>query len=88
MTASDQGDAPAQFSLGLMYDQGDGVDEDNAAAVEWYRRSAEAGYEAAQHNLGNMYAQGEGIAENDALAVEWWRKAAEQGVFLPSTSWG
>ena len=38
-----QGNAPAQFNLGLMYDHGYGVPQDDAEAVKWYRLAAEQG---------------------------------------------
>ena len=39
--SAEQGDAEAQFSLGRMYDEGEGVAEDDAEAVRWYRLAAE-----------------------------------------------
>jgi len=39
---------------------GHGVEQNNAKAVEWYRRAAEQGRAEAQLNLGNMYADGRG----------------------------
>jgi len=41
----------AQFNLGLMYDFGEGVPEDDEEAVRWYREAAEQGNAAAQVNL-------------------------------------
>ena len=76
---AEQGYAGAQFFLGVMYADGEGVLEDDAAAVKWYRKAVEQGYADAQLNLGNMYADGEGVPEDDAEAVKWYRKAAEQG---------
>jgi len=70
------GYAPAQNSLGLMYDQGEGVAQDDAEAVKWYRKAAEQGYAAAQSWLGWMYATGTGVPEDDAEALKWYRKAA------------
>ena len=74
-----QGHADAQYYLGVMYDRGDGVAEDDAEAVKWYRKAAEQGYALAQFSLGVMYAEGEGVPENAAEAMKWYRKAAEQG---------
>ena len=37
---AEQGDATAQFNLGLMYDKGEGVLKDEAEAVRWYRLAA------------------------------------------------
>ena len=52
---AEQGDASAQFNLGLRYDKGQGVPQDYKEAVKWYRISAEQGYAVAKLNLGLMY---------------------------------
>ena len=77
---AEQGDAVAQFNLGLMYDKGEGVPQDDKAAVQWYRRAAEQGHADAQNNLGVMHANGEGVPQDDQAAVQWFRRAAEQGL--------
>ncbi len=46
-----QGDAGAQFLLGSRYDHGQGVTEDDAEAVRWYRLAAEQGHASAQYYL-------------------------------------
>ena len=77
--AAEQGDAAAQFNLGLMYDLGRGVQQDYAEAEKWYYKAAEQGYAFAQHNLGVMYDSGKGVQQDYAEAAKWYRKAAEQG---------
>ncbi len=74
-----QGDANAQFNLGLMYSKGRGVPQDFAKALQWYRKAAEQGNVSAQFSLGIFYATGRGVPQDDAEAVGWWHKAAEQG---------
>jgi hypothetical protein len=74
------GDADAQYSLGVSYREGKGVDRDYAQAVVCWRRSAGQGHASAQSALGFMYASGQGISKDDARAVEWYRRAAEQGI--------
>ena len=68
--AAEQGDATAQFNLGLMYANGEGVPEDDAEAVRWYRMAAEQGLAIAQFNLGVKYDFGEGVPKDGAEAVE------------------
>jgi TPR repeat protein len=41
--AAEQGNAKAQFNLGVMYDLGKGVKQDDAEAVKWYRKAAFSG---------------------------------------------
>jgi TPR repeat protein len=48
LKAADQGNAAAQFNLGLQYVKGVGVAQDYA---RWFRKAASQGYEAAQDNL-------------------------------------
>ena len=74
-----QRDGIAQFNLGIMYYQGQGVAQDYAEAARWYRKAAELGVTKAQFNLGVMYARGRGVALDYAESARWYRKAAEQG---------
>jgi TPR repeat protein len=79
------GYAVAQYDLGWMYYGGNGVPEDYAEAVTWFRKAVEQGGAAfwvssAQYNFGFMYYYGQGVPHDDAEALKWWRKAAEQGV--------
>ena len=76
---AEQGDANAQFSLGLSYCNGKGVTQDYGQAVYWYQKAAEQGHADAQYNLGLSYYNGQGVMQDDKQAVYWFRKAAEQG---------
>ncbi len=76
---AEQGDAEAQFFLGLMYYIGKGVTQDYAEAMRWYRKAAEQGHAEAQSFLGIKYEHGLGVPQDSAEAVQWYRKAAEQG---------
>jgi TPR repeat protein len=77
--AADQGHAPAQFRLGELYENGEGLPKDAAEAFRWYRKAAEQGYARAQFNLGGAYQRGIGTPANAEEAVRWYRKSAEQG---------
>ena len=46
---AETGYAPDQYTLGLIYANGDGVPEDDAEAVRWYRLAAEQGHASAQN---------------------------------------
>ena len=76
---AEQGDAKAQYNLGGMYANGQGVPQDYAEAVRWYRKAAEQGHDEAQYTLGFMYAYGWSVAQDYAEAARWYRQAAEQG---------
>jgi TPR repeat protein len=76
---AEQGDAFAQYSLGYMYQQGEGVTQNYEWAAHWYRLAAEQGFAEAQNALGLMYGRGQGTLQNFVEAARWQRKAAEQG---------
>jgi TPR repeat protein len=51
-----------------MYDNGEGVPQDKAEAVRWYRLAADQGDAQAQTNLGVKYAMGEGVLQDNVQA--------------------
>ena len=61
---AEQGNARAQYNLGLMYDKGQGVPQDAQEAVKWYRKAAEQGHARAQGNLGLIYAKERGVLQD------------------------
>jgi hypothetical protein len=77
--AADQGDAMAQFNLGVCFNNGQGVAMDPVEAVKWYRKAAEQGNANAQNNLGVCFMNGHGAAKDLEEAAKWFQKAADQG---------
>jgi TPR repeat protein len=75
---AEQGDAKAQFALGTMYHYGQGVAQDHAEAMRWWREAAEQGVIDAQFALGNLYADDSAIARDDVLAYMWYSIATLQ----------
>lgn len=73
-----KGSAEAQFYLGVMYANGEGVPKDAAKAVEFYRLAAAQGDASAQRLLAVMYNTGLGVAKNNTLALMWINIAAEK----------
>lgn len=74
------GDAAAQYMLGLMYANGQGVEQSFYEAAKMYRRAGEQGHTGAQVNLGSLYDEclGNGPC-NSEQAANWYRRAADQG---------
>lgn len=68
------GDAFAQNKIGNL-----ARGYDNAAALAWYRKSADQGYANAQYNVGLCYYNGFGTAINYTEAAAWYRKSVAQG---------
>jgi uncharacterized protein len=78
--AAEQNLPDAEFALGLMYDQGRGVDVDKARAGKLILKAAKGGLPIAQHAAGNMYIKGlNGVTTNFVEAAKWFRTAADQG---------
>src|SRR5438445_9767441 len=67
--AAGQGNADAQFGLGAMYDNGQGVAQDYQQALSWYRKAADQGNAEAQVNLGLMYGKGRGAPRDYAQSL-------------------
>ena len=76
---AEQGDAEAQYKLGVCYEKGSHTEQDYEEAVMWYRKAAEQGNVDAQLHLGRCYYSGRGAGKNYELAAKWFRAAAEQG---------
>jgi uncharacterized protein len=74
-----QGNAVAQFNLGVLHDVGRGVWQDYAAAARWYRLAAKQGHAAAQFNLGGLYFEGLGVTRDLVRASVWFTLAATTG---------
>ena len=73
-------DPQAMYLLGVMYEQGKGVERDDSTAVKWYAAAARKGnYASAQYNLARMYIDGRGVKKNEPKAREWLEAAAAQG---------
>src|SRR5215467_10203702 len=56
-----KGDKDAQFLLGMMYDAGKGVPQDQSAAATWYKKASLQNHQIAQLYLGIMYYSGQGV---------------------------
>lgn len=74
---AEKGNGDAEYYVGLMYANGQGVLKNDATALNWLLQSAGNGNAKAQQKLADIYAYGKGVAENDAIAAYWrWRAAA------------
>lgn len=77
-----QGDAEAQWKVGLYYEEGciesdiTIVPQDQDKAIAWYRKSAEQGYSSAQIALGNWLST-QGADADFESAIYWMKRAVE-----------
>ena len=75
-------DRIAQYSLGLMYNNGHGVPQDDKKAIGWWKKAAKQGSTQAQHALGFSYDKGIGVPQDYKQAVHYYELAAKQGYEL------
>ena len=78
-SAAEQGDVKAQYNLGLIYNNGEGVPQDYTEARKWLLKAAQQGHAKAQNNLGYFYRTGTGVPQDYITAYAWFKIAAAQG---------
>ena len=77
---AEQGNADAQNSLGVCYNEGSGVEQSYIEAFKWFKKSAENNYPGGQYNLALCYTYGRGTIENPIEAFKWFKLSAEAGL--------
>ena len=74
------GHAEGQFLASRCYRLGNGVQQDEATALEWLKKAADAGWGAGYFCLGIYCIYGRaGIAKNEDQGIKWLEKADERG---------
>ncbi|MCC4772489.1 tetratricopeptide repeat protein [Vibrio cyclitrophicus] len=73
-----QGQLEAQLSVAYLYLSGEGVEQNDEKAAEWFVTAANNGSPEAQTQLGLMYISGSGVLASQAEAVTWIGMAATQ----------
>jgi hypothetical protein len=63
--------------------KGEGVPQDYAQAMRWYRKAADQGFTEARDNIGYLYAHGLGVPQDCALATKWTGRVASVLCDLP-----
>ena len=85
---AEDGDAYAQYNVGVMYAQGAGTARDETEAVRWYTAAAQQGDPDAATNLGLMYEQGRGVEQDYDRAAQLYAMAAHAGHALGQNNLG
>lgn len=89
LRAAKMGHPRAQAMLGIIYQDGDGVQPNDRTAAYWFGLAAAQGHRAAEYELGAMYEAGEGgLPQNQQKANELYSKSANQGFDKAFTSLG
>ena len=76
--AAENGDAESQANWGLLLVH----DDDDAAAIEWFRKSAAQNNARGQCCLGSAYEEGRGVVKDETEALRWYREAAKNGDYV------
>ena len=77
--AAAQGDSDAVFGLGLAYDLGRGVAQNEVRACGLYRRAGDAGVVAATFDYAVMLDAGRCGTRNSMMVADWYGRAAAAG---------
>jgi localization factor PodJL len=78
--AAGRGLVMAEYRLAKLYERGEGVPRDIAAARSWTEKAAIGGNRLAMHDLAVFYAEGDAGPQSYAAAVEWFRAASDLGL--------
>ncbi len=70
--------AYAQYYVGMMYLNGQGVTQSYEDAATWFRKAAEHGIPQAQNKLATLYNNGQGLPRDYEFAYAWYAAAAAQ----------
>ena len=65
--------------VGMMYENGWGVEVDYAKAAEYYQMASDSGDITSQYYLGRFYEFGKGVEQDYEKAMELYQQAAERG---------
>jgi hypothetical protein len=76
---AEQGAAPAQYNLAMLYYNGEGVPKNYEIAFKWFKLAAQQGLSRAQYSLALMYLQGNDTMKDYTLAHMWLNIVVSQG---------
>lgn len=69
----------AQYAVGMMYHEGDFIEQSFERSASWYGKAALKGDSTAQNNLAALYGKGLGVKKNEKIAAYWYEQAAKLG---------
>ena len=75
---AERGFKNGQYTLGILYRYGVGIEKDHGEAVKWLRRAADQGHAKAQYTLGVANLDGNGAEQDFTQALKWLQLAATQ----------
>ncbi len=69
----------AQYYLGVMFANGQGIEKDEKEAAKWYLEASKQGVKEAMYKLAKMYSAGKGVPQDYEAAYAWLKVAAHLG---------
>ena len=81
MAEAERNERAAIFEIGMLYENGVGVDKDMERASEFYLRAAELGMKEAQRKVAGWYERGENFERDLVKALIWYKKCTETNNF-------
>jgi TPR repeat protein len=82
------GNAAAQYELGMCYFAGNGVLQDYQKAAYWFRQAAQQGDMHAQYAIGACYLEGKGVEADINNAIYWYEQSAINGYVVAQCELG
>ena len=79
MPLAEQGNPVAQNAIGVLYQNGWGLEQDHGEAIGWFRKAARQGEPKSHFNLGTMYEKGWGVTRDCGEAERWYLAPAKRG---------
>ncbi len=73
------GNVDAMCDLGLLYENGQGVQQDYEKAKDWYEKAVINGSVIANRLLGNLYMKGNGVEKDYKKAYQLFNEAIDKG---------
>jgi len=86
--AATYGDLESMERMGVLYYEGELLEQNSTKAAEWFQKAAEAGSVKAKKNLAYLYLTGDGVEENIGVALGLLTEADEGGEASAMASFG
>lgn len=77
--AAGEGNMYSQYSIGLCYQKGLGVPQDDDQAISWFKQASENGNPQAAYILAESYVEGNGVRKDIDQALKYFGEAAKLG---------
>jgi uncharacterized protein len=83
---AEEGDAQAQYRLGVLLLFGQGVRQRTEEGIEWLKRAADNGSYLAANELVQIYNSGREVAPDEQEAMKWIERATQLGEQQPEVA--